>query len=64
MKRDEDVKNTPQPVILPFESLEEANSQAEFSIKAAGTVYTVTTHFDPNGRESVLEQLKRLLLAD
>ena len=64
MKRDEDVKNTPQPVILPFESLEEANSQAGFSVKSAGTVYKVTTHFDSSGKQSVFDQLKKLLLPD
>lgn len=64
MKQDNDAKDTPLPAILPFESLEEANSQTEFSIKAAGTVYTLTTHFDPSGKQSVFEQLKKLLLPD
>ena len=57
MKRDE-IKDAPLPVILPFEKLEEANSQTEFSVKAAGTIYTVTTHFDPYGKQSVFKQLK------
>ena len=64
MKRDDETKDTLQPVILPFENLEEANSQAEFTVKSAGTVYTVTTHFDPSGKQSVFEQLKKLLLSD
>ena len=63
MKRD-DIKDAPLPVILPFENLEEANSQVEFSMKSAGIVYTVTTHFDPSGKQSVFEQLKKLLLSD
>lgn len=61
MKQDNDAKDTPLPAILPFESLEEANSRRSFP-KAAGTVYTVTTHFDPSGKQSVFEQLKKLLL--
>ena len=64
MKRDNDIKGTPLSVILPFENLEEANSQAEFTVKSAGTVYTVTTHFDPSGKQSVFDQLKKLLLPD
>ena len=64
MKQDDETKDTPLSVILPFESLEEANSEAEFTVKSAGTVYTVTTHFDPYGKQSVFEQLKKLLLSD
>ena len=64
MKQDDNANGKPLPVILPFENLEEANSQAEFTVKSAGTVYTVTTHFDPSGKQSVFEQLKKLLLSD
>ena len=64
MKRDNEIMDTPLPVILPFENLEEANSQAEFTLRSAGTVYSVTTHFDPSGKQSVFEQLKKLLLSD
>ena len=64
MKQDDNANGTPLPVILPFENLEEANSQAEFTVKSAGTVYSVTTHFDPAGKQSIFEQLKKLLLSD
>ena len=31
-------------------------------MKIGGTVYDVTTHYDPKGRQCVLEQFKDLLL--
>ena len=64
MKRDDETKETLLPVILPFENIDEANSQAEFTVKSAGTIYKVTTHFDSSGKQSVFEQLKKLLLSD
>ena len=33
-----------------------------FSMKIGGTVYEVTTHFDAEGRETVLKQFRDLLL--
>ena len=35
-----------------------------FTVEAAGTVYTVNTHFDSTAKSSVFDQLKRLLLKD
>ena len=32
-----------------------------FELKIGGTIYEVTTHFDPEGRQSVLEQFMELL---
>ena len=33
-----------------------------FSMRIGGTVYEVTTHFDTDGRETVLKQFQDLLL--
>ena len=33
-----------------------------FSMQIGGTVYEVTTHFDTDGRETVLKQFRDLLL--
>ena len=35
-----------------------------FEMKIGSTTYKVTTHFNPNGSQSVLEQFKELLLRD
>lgn len=37
---------------------------ASFEIKIAGTTYEVVTHFNPEGRQSVLEQFRDLLLRE
>ena len=37
---------------------------SSFTVEAAGTVYTVNTHFDSTAKSSVFDQLKRLLLND
>ena len=34
----------------------------EFSLKVGGTHFDVSTHFDVNGRQSVLQQFKDLIL--
>ena len=39
-------------------------SGGTFTVEAAGTVYTVNTHFDSAAKSSVFDQLKRLLLKD
>lgn len=36
----------------------------EFSLKIGGTTYEVSTHFNQNGRQSVLEQFKELILSE
>lgn len=36
---------------------------SNFSMKIGGTVYNVTTHFNPNGRESVIMQLFNYLMS-
>ena len=40
----------------------ENNADSHFHIKIGGTIYDVTTHYDPKGRQCVLEQFKDLLL--
>lgn len=35
---------------------------SEFSLKVGGTYFDVSTHFDTNGRQSVLQQFKDLIL--
>ena len=37
---------------------------SSFTVEAAGTVYTVNTHFDSTAKSSVFDHLKRLLLND
>lgn len=34
----------------------------EFSLKVGGTYFDVSTHFDTNGRQSILQQFKDLIL--
>lgn len=46
----------------PYNQLFENNADSHFHMKIGGTVYDVTTHYDPKGRQCVLEQFKELLL--
>ena len=46
----------------PYNQLFENNADSHFYMKIGGTVYDVTTHYDPKGRQCVLEQFKELLL--
>lgn len=59
-----DNRNTEHPFLLPHEAVEDANAPMDLTVKASGTVYTVNAHFDPEGRQSVFDQLKKLLLSD
>ena len=45
----------------PYNQLFENNADSHFYMKIGGTVYDVTTHYDPKGRQCVLEQFKELL---
>lgn len=36
---------------------------SQFSMKIGGTVYDVTTHFNPNGRESLFKQFFDIILS-
>ena len=40
----------------------EDRCKGPFSIRIGNTTYEVSTHFDPQGRQSVLNQFRRLLL--
>lgn len=65
MKNDNESTIRDKPIIpLPHEAIDEANQPFGFTVVSKGTVYSVNTHFDPNGRESVFGQMKRLLLSD
>ncbi len=35
--------------------------EPDFTLKLGGTTYEVTTHFDPEGRQCVLQQFMELL---
>lgn len=48
--------------ILDFAPTYAGDQEDTFSMKIGGTTYDVTTHFNPNGKQSVLEQFKELLL--
>lgn len=37
--------------------------EGPFSLRLGNTTYEVNTHFDPQGRQSVLKQFQQLLLA-
>ena len=51
-------------VPLPHEAIGETNEPTKFAVISKKTVYIVNSRFDPNGRESVFSQLKKLLLTD
>ena len=55
----------PESVLpYPYKCFDEVNIEDSFSIKIGGTVYAVRTHFDPNGRQSVFQQFRSILLTD
>lgn len=35
-----------------------------FKLKLGGTTYEISTHFNPNGRQCVMEQFKELILSE
>lgn len=50
---------TPHPLTLMEDVL--AHADNTFSMKIGGTIYDVTTHFNPNGKQTVLDQFTELL---
>ena len=57
--------NEKQSTISPqLEYAPELCDGASFEIKIAGTTYEVVTHFNPEGRQSVLEQFRDLILRE
>lgn len=47
--------------IDPVEEFVET-SKSDFVMKIGGTFFDVSTHFNPDGRQCVLDQFKRLIL--
>lgn len=41
-----------------------ANDDNKFSVKIGGTFFEVTTHFNTDGKQTVLEQFKNLILSE
>lgn len=41
-----------------------AEDDNKFSLKIGGTFFEVTTHFNTEGKQSVLEQFKNLILSE
>ena len=37
--------------------------EGNFTMKIGGTTYEITTHFNPKGRQCLLEQFKELILS-
>ena len=56
-------KNDKHPLIAMVKDFE-GNEKDGFSLKIGGTYYDVSTHFNPKGNQSVLDQFKSLILAD
>ncbi|MBR5717715.1 MAG: hypothetical protein IKX16_01695 [Clostridia bacterium] len=49
---------------FPYDSFEEVNEEDRFSVIIGSTEYEIRNHFDPSGRQTVFDQLKKLLLPD
>ncbi len=52
----------PHPLLTQLKDFEENGH--DFSLKIGGTSYEVTTHFNPKGNQSVLDQFKTLILSE
>ena len=46
-----------------YEDYFAASAEATFDMKISGTVYEVSTHFSEDGKQSVLQQFRDLLLS-
>lgn len=46
----------------PFAPSKLLSGEGTFELKVGGTTYEVSTHFDTEGRQSVLEQFMALIL--
>ena len=56
LPRSKDIKDTPIPVTT-------VPKKIFFSKKIGGTIYDVTANFDIEGKETILQQFKALILA-
>lgn len=59
---EENEKITPAPDFSPVALY--ADDDNKFSVKIGGTFFEVTTHFNTEGKQSVLEQFKNLILSE
>lgn len=66
MDENEPVNLTPRCPDVRIESgrLVRFSGENEFSLKIGGTTYEVSTHFSTKGKQSVLEQFKKLMLSE
>ena len=55
-------RREPHPLLTQLKDFEENGH--DFSLKIGGTFYEVTTHFNPKGNQSVLDQFKTLILSE
>lgn len=44
--------------------VEQFSPESSFELKIGGTTYEVHRHFNPNGKQSVLEQFRALILSE
>lgn len=56
------IKNDQHPLIAMSKDFEGTDRNA-FSLKIGGTCFEISTHFNPKGKQSVLDQFKTLILA-
>lgn len=56
------IEKNPHALIAQIKDFEENGH--DFSLKIGGTFYEVTTHFNPEGNQSVLDQFKTLILSE
>ena len=47
-----------------YDNIEAATKPANFTMRIGNTEYMVNTHFNPNGRQTMFQQMKDLILAD
>lgn len=57
------MNNTPKKENAAFE-LFSGFGNSDFRMKIGGTVYEVSTHFDPEGSRCVLQQFRDLILSE
>lgn len=55
--------NNPASEIDLFSKSQFSNENSTFTVKVCGTCYEVSAHFDPEGRQTLYEQFKNLILS-
>ena len=61
--KDKERVNMEQRKNLLTDDVFEAVAKSDFTMKIGGTVYEVSTHFSEDGKQSVLQQFRDLLLS-